>query len=213
MISKVLVLVSLLGAASAQHYSHGQAISSQSIIRHDNQHGYNHVQPIAVHSAPISYHQPAIAVHAAPVSSHVSVQHAAPILQHAAPIIQHAAPIIQHVAPIRHVAPIAHVAPVAYHAAPVHAQGHQEYYSHPKYEFEYSVADTHTGDIKSQHEARDGDQVTGSYSLHQPDGSVRTVHYSADAHSGFNAQVENSGPSTHVQPQPHYAPVHVLPHH
>nr|XP_032511573.1 cuticle protein 8-like [Danaus plexippus plexippus] len=196
----------LLGAASAQHYSHGQATSSQSIIRHDNQHGYNHIQPIAVHSAPISYHQPAIAVHAAPVSSHVSVQHAAPV-------IQHVAPVIQHVAPIRHVAPIAHVAPVAYHAAPVHAQGHQEYYSHPQYEFEYSVADTHTGDIKSQHESRDGDHVTGSYSLHQPDGSVRTVHYSADAHSGFNAQVQNSAPSTHVQPQPHYAPVHVLSHH
>ncbi|CAG9560609.1 unnamed protein product [Danaus chrysippus] len=205
MLSKVFTLVALLGAASAQYYSHGQATSSQSIIRHDNQNGYNHAT-IAIHSAPISYRQPAIAIHAAPVSSHVSVQHAAPI-------IQHAAPIIQHVAPIRHVAPIAHVAPVAYHAVPVHAQEHQEHYSHPQYEFEYSVADTHTGDIKSQHEARDGDHVTGSYSLHQPDGSIRTVHYSADAHSGFNAQVENSGPSTHVQPQPHLAPVHVLSHH
>ncbi|CAG9560608.1 unnamed protein product [Danaus chrysippus] len=108
MLSKVLMVVALLGAASAQHYSHGQATSSQSIIRYDNQQGYNHVQPIAIHSAPISYHQPAIAVHAAPVSSHVSVQHAAPIIQH--------------------VAPIAHVAPVAYHGVPVHAQEHQEYY-------------------------------------------------------------------------------------
>ncbi|CAH2210368.1 jg14094, partial [Pararge aegeria aegeria] len=97
-----------------------------------------------------------------------------------------------------------------------HGQGHADYYSHPKYEFEYNVQDTHTGDIKSQHEARDGDQVSGSYSLHQPDGSVRTVHYNADAHNGFNAQVENSAPSTHAQPAPvHYAaPTHnFLPHH
>ncbi|CAH2210848.1 jg160, partial [Pararge aegeria aegeria] len=64
-----------------------------------------------------------------------------------------------------------------------YSQGHEEY-AHPKYEFEYSVADTHTGDIKSQHEARDGDRVTGSYSLHEADGTVRTVHYSADDHTG-----------------------------
>lgn len=53
----------------------------------------------------------------------------------------------------------------------------------PKYEFKYSVEDHHTGDIKSQEEARDGDHVVGYYSLHQPDGSVRTVHYDADKHS------------------------------
>ncbi|CAH2107147.1 unnamed protein product [Euphydryas editha] len=77
--------------------------------------------------------------------------------------------------------------------------------AHPKYEFEYQVADHHTGDIKSQHEARDGDHVTGSYSLHQPDGAVRTVHYNADKHSGFNAQVDYSHHSQHAQPA-HHAP-------
>ncbi|XP_050342395.1 cuticle protein 18.6-like [Nymphalis io] len=64
-----------------------------------------------------------------------------------------------------------------------HGYNH-DYYAHPQYEFQYNVEDHHTGDIKSQHEARDGDHVTGSYSLHQPDGSVRTVHYNADQHSG-----------------------------
>lgn len=32
---------------------------------------------------------------------------------------------------------------------------------HPKYAFNYGVADPHTGDIKSQHETRDGDVVKG----------------------------------------------------
>lgn len=32
---------------------------------------------------------------------------------------------------------------------------------HPKYSFNYGVADHHTGDVKSQHETRDGDVVKG----------------------------------------------------
>lgn len=54
----------------------------------------------------------------------------------------------------------------------------------PHYSFEYSVADSHTGDIKSQHESREGDVVRGAYSLHESDGTIRTVEYSADAHNG-----------------------------
>ncbi|CAH2075421.1 unnamed protein product, partial [Iphiclides podalirius] len=65
-----------------------------------------------------------------------------------------------------------------------HEHGHVDYYTHPKYEFEYKVEDHHTGDMKSQHEHRDGDAVKGSYSLHQPDGSVRRVEYYADDHRG-----------------------------
>ncbi|PZC78974.1 hypothetical protein B5X24_HaOG216925 [Helicoverpa armigera] len=72
--------------------------------------------------------------------------------------------------------------------------------THPKYEFEYKVEDSHTGDHKSQHEHRDGDVVKGHYSLHQPDGSVRDVHYSSDDHTGFHADVKYS---TH----------HEIPHH
>ncbi|XP_063621676.1 knob-associated histidine-rich protein-like [Cydia splendana] len=63
-------------------------------------------------------------------------------------------------------------------------EGHHDYYAHPKYEFEYKVEDPHTGDKKSQHESRDGDVVKGYYSLHEADGTVRIVHYSADKHSG-----------------------------
>lgn len=34
---------------------------------------------------------------------------------------------------------------------------------HPKYSFNYGVADHHTGDVKSQHETRDGDVVKGEH--------------------------------------------------
>ncbi|XP_045446128.1 cuticle protein 19-like [Melitaea cinxia] len=189
MFFKVLVVAASLVAANAQHHgeSYGHAVSSQSIIRHDvshDQHNYHQVQ-----AAPIAHYAAPIVHHAAPV-----IHHAAPIVQHLAPVVQHAAPIVQHVA--QH-API-------YQAS----HDHQDYYAHPKYEFNYQVADHHTGDIKSQHEARDGDHVTGSYSLHQPDGAVRTVHYNADKHSGFNAQVDYSGHSQHAQPALHAPQYH-----
>ncbi|PZC78986.1 hypothetical protein B5X24_HaOG216937 [Helicoverpa armigera] len=98
-----------------------------------------------------------------------------------------------------------HAAPaaVAYHAAPVARV--EEFNAHPQYEYNYSVADGHTGDNKSQQESRDGDVVRGSYSFHEADGSVRTVQYSADDHSGFNAVVHNSAPTA--------APAHSAPAH
>jgi hypothetical protein len=55
--------------------------------------------------------------------------------------------------------------------------------------YAYSVADALTGDNKEQHETRDGDVVTGSYSLIEADGTRRTVDYTADPINGFNAVV------------------------
>ncbi|XP_060810522.1 larval cuticle protein A2B-like [Amyelois transitella] len=63
----------------------------------------------------------------------------------------------------------------------------------PQYDFAYEVNDAHTGDIKSQHEARRGDTVLGQYSLVQPDGVTRTVDYRADDRTGFQATVNNDG--------------------
>ncbi|XP_044268772.1 uncharacterized protein LOC123013956 [Tribolium madens] len=74
---------------------------------------------------------------------------------------------------------------------------HEEHYDHPKYEFKYGVSDHHTGDIKSQEETRDGDVVKGQYSLHEPDGTILTVKYTADKHSGFNAEVIRQGHASH----------------
>lgn len=59
------------------------------------------------------------------------------------------------------------------------------------YDFSYSVHDSHTGDVKQQEESRRGDQVQGSYSLVEPDGHKRTVHYTADEHNGFNAGIRH----------------------
>lgn len=70
----------------------------------------------------------------------------------------------------------------------------------PKYAFKYGVSDPHTGDVKSQKEVREGDVVKGQYSLVEPDGSVRTVDYTADPVNGFNAVVSKSAPTIHAQP-------------
>ena len=59
------------------------------------------------------------------------------------------------------------------------------------------MKDDHTHDIKEQAEKRDGDKVEGYYKLVEPDGTTRTVHYTADHHNGFNAKVEKSGHSIH----------------
>nr|CAD7268519.1 unnamed protein product [Timema shepardi] len=71
--------------------------------------------------------------------------------------------------------------------------GTADYDPNPQYSFSYSVADALTGDNKNQQETRNGDHVQGSYSLVEPDGSTRTVHYTADPVNGFNAVVEKSG--------------------
>jgi hypothetical protein len=69
-----------------------------------------------------------------------------------------------------------------------------------QYSFQYSVNDASTGDIKSQHETRNGDDVQGSYSLVDADGLTRTVDYTASEAAGFNAVVRREG-------TPHPAPV------
>lgn len=43
----------------------------------------------------------------------------------------------------------------------------------------------------------------GQYSLVEPDGSIRTVDYTADPVHGFNAVVSKVGPSVHPQPKVH----------
>ncbi|XP_045446376.1 uncharacterized protein LOC123654520 [Melitaea cinxia] len=84
-----------------------------------------------------------------------------------------------------------------------HGYGHDyDYYAHPKYQFDYKVEDHHTGDIKSQHESRDGDVVKGYYGLHQPDGNERQVHYHGDGHTGFHADVKYN--VHHIAPHKHY---------
>ncbi|KAF4527587.1 hypothetical protein B566_EDAN016386 [Ephemera danica] len=83
-----------------------------------------------------------------------------------------------------------------------------DYYSHPRYAYKYGVTDYSTGDIKSQSETRDGDVVKGEYSLVEPDGTIRTVHYTADSVNGFNAVVHKTGqPAVHPPTVQHVKPV------
>ncbi|KAG5872614.1 hypothetical protein JTB14_017130 [Gonioctena quinquepunctata] len=163
--------------------------------------------------------------HVAPVSH--AYTHAAPISHGYATPLSHgyAAPISHgYAAPLSHgyAAPISHgyAAPLSHgYAAPALKTAHhaEDYYAHPKYEFNYGVQDGHTGDYKSQHEQRDGDVVKGYYTVGEPDGTLRTVHYTADDHNGFNAVVEKSGNPVHPAPAhgkvllaapAHGAPVH-----
>ncbi|XP_047526767.1 cuticle protein 8-like isoform X3 [Vanessa atalanta] len=169
MFSKLVALCAVVAVSSAGllpapvHYSSASAVSSQSIVRHDE-----HAAPatVAYHAAPA-----AVSYHAAPAA----------VTYHAAP-----APVAYHAAP----------ASIAYHATPVaKVIAQPEEIAYPKYEYNYSVADGHTGDNKQQQESRDGDVVKGSYSFHEADGSIRTVEYTADDHSGFNAVVHNTAPT------------------
>ncbi|XP_061728720.1 cuticle protein-like [Cydia pomonella] len=170
--------VAQAGLLVEPHYSSAAAVSSQSIVRHDQPQAVAH----KLVAAPVAYH-------AAP----------APVTYHAAP-----AAVTYHAAP----APVAyHAAPAAVHySAPIAKVVAHEEIAHPQYEYSYSVADGHSGDNKSQHETRDGDVVKGSYSLKEADGSIRTVEYTADAHNGFNAVVHNTAP-THAPVVVKAAPV------
>lgn len=112
----------LLPAAPA-HYSSAAAVSSQSIVRHDE---HAPVAKLAV-ASPLAYHAaPSVAYHAAPsVAYHAAP---APVAYHAAPAHYSAANSVSSQTILRHdqpqpaklVAPFAYQAPasVAYHSAP-----------------------------------------------------------------------------------------------
>ncbi|XP_068086151.1 cuticle protein 21-like [Anabrus simplex] len=91
-------------------------------------------------------------------------------------------------------APAYAAAPVAYAAAPAYAKVavDTDYDPNPSYSYAYDVQDALTGDSKGQQESRQGDVVQGSYSLVEPDGTTRTVEYTADPVNGFNAVVHRA---------------------
>ncbi|XP_063621397.1 cuticle protein 8-like isoform X2 [Cydia splendana] len=128
------VAVSQAGLLPEPHYSHAEAVSSQSIVRHDEQ-PYHSAKLIAAPVAKLAVAAP-VAYHAAPAP--VVYHHAAPapVAYHAAPAVHYAAPIAKVVAHheeeisiVRHDQPqaVTHKlvsAPVAYHAAPAHVAYH-----------------------------------------------------------------------------------------
>lgn len=98
--------------------------------------------------------------------------------------------------------------PVAIAHTPVAHAAVEEYDPNPHYSFHYEVNDPLTGDSKSQSESRDGDVVQGTYSLAEPDGSIRTVDYTADPLNGFNAVVHKDA-AAHPQVAVAHPPVAV----
>lgn len=95
-----------------------------------------------------------------------------------------------------------------------HGQGHEHHHHHDhhhhhqetqeSYSFGYDINDSETGDSKRHYEKLENGVVQGTYSLVDPDGTVRTVDYTADAVHGFNAVVRKDPiiPPTSAQPVP-----------
>ncbi|XP_044731028.1 larval cuticle protein A2B-like [Chrysoperla carnea] len=133
--------------------------------------------------------------------------YAAAPLAHA-PLAYAAGPAIAHPAPLAYAAAPA----IAKVAAPVVAKAVvDDYDPNPQYSYSYGISDALTGDQKSQTESRSGDVVQGQYSLIEPDGSQRTVDYTADPVNGFNAVVSKSAPAVAVKAAVPVAKVHAAP--
>ncbi|CAL8137538.1 unnamed protein product [Orchesella dallaii] len=112
-----------------------------------------------------------------------------------------AQPVVRAVAQPVYQQQVVRAAPVAY-AQPIAkavAVRQEAYDPHPQYNYGYSVSDALTGDQKQATETRDGDVVQGQYSLVEPDGSIRTVTYTADPINGFNAVVDRQAPGVAVK--------------
>ncbi|KAG8229059.1 hypothetical protein J437_LFUL005692 [Ladona fulva] len=140
------------------------------------------------------------------------IAHAAPVGYAASPVGYAASPVGYAAAPVGYAAaPVAYAAPVARTivAAPVARTIaiDTEYDPHPQYSYSYGVQDALTGDSKSQHETRNGDVVQGQYSLIEPDGSRRTVDYTADPINGFNAVVSKDPAIIKAAPVAYAAPI------
>lgn len=59
----------------------------------------------------------------------------------------------------------------------------------PSYQFGFDVKDDQFTNYQTRKEERDGKTITGSYSVVDADGYIRTVKYTADPKEGFKAEV------------------------
>ncbi|KAF7264733.1 hypothetical protein GWI33_022525 [Rhynchophorus ferrugineus] len=59
----------------------------------------------------------------------------------------------------------------------------------PSYQFGFDVKDDQFTNYQTRKEERDGKKITGSYSVVDADGYIRTVKYTADPKEGFKAEV------------------------
>ncbi|CAL4177889.1 unnamed protein product [Meganyctiphanes norvegica] len=73
------------------------------------------------------------------------------------------------------------------------------------FEFAYAVKDDYTGNDFAHDEKSDGQVTSGSYRVLLPDGRTQIVTFTADHHSGYNAEVTYEGEAVYPAPAP-YAP-------
>merc|ERR1712001_664311 len=89
--------------------------------------------------------------------------------------------------------------PPSYAPAPTYKEE-----AHP-YQYSYAVADDYSKSIFNAQEASKAGVVTGSYSVHLPDGRIQTVTYTADHVNGYVADVTYEGTAVYPEAKP-YAP-------
>ena len=89
--------------------------------------------------------------------------------------------------------------PPSYAPAPTYKEE-----AHP-YQYSYAVADDYSKSIFNAQEASKAGVVTGSYSVHLPDGRIQTVTYTADHTNGYVADVSYEGTAVYPEAKP-YAP-------
>ncbi|VEN57701.1 unnamed protein product, partial [Callosobruchus maculatus] len=75
------------------------------------------------------------------------------------------------------------------------------------YQFGFDVQDDHYTNYQNRKEQSDGKKITGSYSVVDSDGFLRTVQYTADPKEGFKAEVTRQPTNIVVKtpkPQPQF---------
>ncbi|XP_044759226.1 calcium-responsive transactivator-like [Coccinella septempunctata] len=65
----------------------------------------------------------------------------------------------------------------------------EEYDPNPSYQFGFDVKDDLYTNYQNRKEQKEGNKITGSYSVVDSDGFLRTVTYTADPKEGFKAEV------------------------
>ena len=76
-----------------------------------------------------------------------------------------------------------------------------------QYQFSFDISDDESTNYHNRKEQRDGEKISGSYSVVDSDGFIRTVTYTADPEEGFKAEVSREPTNIQVKiptpaPQP-----------
>ena len=159
-------------------------------------HHVEHVQEVRTVPAPSAVsHSHSTITHETPAHTFIrTAAPAVPVAFHSAPIAVHHAPVAVHHAPVIRTSsdPIVHTVADPAIVRTVLEEPVAVASAVPRYNYGYSVNDAVSGDSKQRQESRDGDVVTGSYTVADPDGRIRHVEYTADK-NGFRATVTYDG--------------------